>query len=798
MPVSSPHLDRVSASRHDALLAYLSDESDLTTARIAGLTTRNRSDNLSKILERCNSLFAVNKTSFQHGNTELRGLQRNIPFYHRPNFKNALPERLKILPCIKEEEPSAASELSNVSKGQDISNLDSSIDEKTDLHSAVIQSTSNADQLNIITSDAPTTPLTEEETSQLEIEYEVTSLKAASKFHDSGIDVGSRYGYSASLGLNSAASSLLLPGDPPKEYTSERQLPCEFSIWGSCMTYFAIDQVQDWIDHIVCDHLAGILPTESLCWFCDASFGTHAFELTGAWLEQPGPWDRFKIRMEHIRGHILDRPAITDSIRPDRNLLNMILEHGFIDKKTYSEAIKLEKEWKPRALPQNFVREDIEPLELARRRVVDAIYRNLCSQFDRAFAIAVAASEGDAAGQELGGEPYSSSTPTASTSQSTHHHHLKLTSSGKRKARNNFQSSDNGSDGSSSQKRIRPNPSSRLADASRGFTCPFLQKDLDVYSNERSCINSWPTVRRVKEHLWRVHFSDVHQHECPRCHERFKQEKQLDTHLITLPACQLRNLDYATITKYRQADGLRNIKLPRTSERAKWNKVYEILFPEVSPENYPSPELDFIHEISAHNFLEGFTKYVHKTAWVIIEDSIDAVRLNINVEKRRVLVQSITRGIEKLPENYFVSQQAKVAASKSSVEIACFADFTEIFPYEAAAQAAELSVPTTSKLEKLTEPISEWDDVPIEDDAIDIVSYLDAITRTVNCDSGYGTSSACEERHQKVSRAVDECCATIDPSLFTKHNSLLIGPDGEDWPPEFNNLITFDVEHGSG
>lgn len=77
-------------------------------------------------------------------------------------------------------------------------------------------------------------------------------------------------------------------------------LPCEFRRLSGCEARFGLDQVESWIEHIIVEHLRGLLPWRSICWFCDYA----EFQAASGWPEDQhvAYWSR----MYHIAGHFRD------------------------------------------------------------------------------------------------------------------------------------------------------------------------------------------------------------------------------------------------------------------------------------------------------------------------------------------------------------------------------------------------------------------------------------------------------------------------------------------------------------
>ncbi|KAI0424315.1 hypothetical protein F5Y09DRAFT_145891 [Xylaria sp. FL1042] len=106
-------------------------------------------------------------------------------------------------------------------------------------------------------------------------------------------------------------------------------LPCEFARYDACEQVFSIDSVDDWIEHIVSDHLRGKLPAKSVCWFCD--------EFIFYSIRNCDPRTSFIHRMWHIRSHILESRG-SQNIRPDYYLLDHAYRCKLISTDVYNKT----------------------------------------------------------------------------------------------------------------------------------------------------------------------------------------------------------------------------------------------------------------------------------------------------------------------------------------------------------------------------------------------------------------------------------------------------------------------------
>ncbi|KAI9155371.1 hypothetical protein HJFPF1_07953 [Paramyrothecium foliicola] len=108
------------------------------------------------------------------------------------------------------------------------------------------------------------------------------------------------------------------------------QLPCEFATFSGCEMHFSTNEVDAWIQHIVTAHLQGLLPSYTVCWFCEREF--HAQ------LDTPADRARcYSSRMRHHVEHFLEGVTAAQR-RPDFHFLDHIHDHGLIADNTFHLA----------------------------------------------------------------------------------------------------------------------------------------------------------------------------------------------------------------------------------------------------------------------------------------------------------------------------------------------------------------------------------------------------------------------------------------------------------------------------
>jgi hypothetical protein len=125
------------------------------------------------------------------------------------------------------------------------------------------------------------------------------------------------------------------------------------------------------------------------------------------------------------------------------------------------------------------------------------------------------------------------------------------------------------------------------------LACPFYKNDPRTYGKKRTCCGpGWPSIHRLKEHLFRNH--RLPKHRCPRCTKTFGHAKELAVHLRDDERCE--KLDYLPI---QGIDDTMEAKL-RTrkkhsesmTDEQKWGDIYLIIFPHANPRALPSPHYE--------------------------------------------------------------------------------------------------------------------------------------------------------------------------------------------------------------
>ncbi|KAJ3568489.1 hypothetical protein NPX13_g6408 [Xylaria arbuscula] len=175
--------------------------------------------------------------------------------------------------------------------------------------------------------------------------------------------------YGSSFSCNSAASTsteatvMSIPGVDNTFVAPRGGLPCEFVGYGRCDVTFALDDVANWIEHIVSVHLRDKFPKKALCWFCDdiefdyKSVGDRRIN--------------FEQRMWHIRDHIIEEGRRAHEIRPDYHLNKHLYENRLIGEEEYNLVRRYSEIWQPSYLvDRNATTRDWETPESDRSQLV--------------------------------------------------------------------------------------------------------------------------------------------------------------------------------------------------------------------------------------------------------------------------------------------------------------------------------------------------------------------------------------------------------------------------------------------
>lgn len=123
------------------------------------------------------------------------------------------------------------------------------------------------------------------------------------------------------------------------------------------------------------------------------------------------------------------------------------------------------------------------------------------------------------------------------------------------------------------------------------FACPYYKNNPGKFRQKRTCCGpGWPTVHRVKEHLYRCH--TIGKHTCSRCLTKCKSAAELLAHQRAEVSCETRKdafLEGTMLPSQEEALRVKKRVPPNTSEEQRWNEVYMVVFPEERPDALPTP-----------------------------------------------------------------------------------------------------------------------------------------------------------------------------------------------------------------
>jgi hypothetical protein len=194
-----------------------------------------------------------------------------------------------------------------------------------------------------------------------------------------------------------------------------------------------------------------------------------------------------------------------------------------------------------------------------------------------------------------------SNASSTNTIRSQHSNRKPSQRAGKRKLGSDYNLPPNDNDEEDNPNKRRRGSLATVAssDTSTRFACPFYKHEPHRFRNRRTCPGpGWPTVHRMKEHLYRAHAQSIY---CPRCYATFDADTDLSTHLRSAQ-CQvsdpqpIEGIDRETLKALHKRSPAFRL------EEDKWRDVYRHLFPDVAVEDIPSPCTYFsIPNTSIHN-----------------------------------------------------------------------------------------------------------------------------------------------------------------------------------------------------
>ncbi|KAL1601478.1 hypothetical protein SLS60_006393 [Paraconiothyrium brasiliense] len=163
-------------------------------------------------------------------------------------------------------------------------------------------------------------------------------------------------------------------------------------------------------------------------------------------------------------------------------------------------------------------------------------------------------------------------------------------SSGKRKARlDESLPPDDPDEDDTKRRRVSVATTTEDSETGPRFACPFFKHDPNRYRHKRTCGGpGWPTVHRMKEHLYRSHAQPIF---CFRCYAMFDSDAELSGHLRGNP-CQISTPQPIDGIDRRTFESLKKRSPALRLEEDKWRDAYQLLFPDVAVADIPSPYYD--------------------------------------------------------------------------------------------------------------------------------------------------------------------------------------------------------------
>ena len=145
---------------------------------------------------------------------------------------------------------------------------------------------------------------------------------------------------------------------------------------------------------------------------------------------------------------------------------------------------------------------------------------------------------------------------------------------------------DGGNDDPNKRGKVGPStPASKLP-GGRKLACPFFKHNPSEHLTNRACVYpGFPSISRVKEHLYRNHALPI---QCPRCCQTFSNEDDCLQHQRAQRGCERKEgASLEGVSKVQEAK-LKSKKRSTSSDEARWKVIYKILFPQVADDQIPS------------------------------------------------------------------------------------------------------------------------------------------------------------------------------------------------------------------
>ncbi|CRK19854.1 hypothetical protein BN1708_000504 [Verticillium longisporum] len=233
-----------------------------------------------------------------------------------------------------------------------------------------------------------------------------------------------------------------------------------------------------------------------------------------------------------------------------------------------------------------FVSEAIDSLSIRKQQIVDGIVGLYVEQIDDWTARLASYVKGATGTIETGHGSHKSQdlsyVPAGSTS----------CPSQKRKRQEGDGRDEDREDDDSDSRGKKPKPDNDTKDGNCApLACPYYK--FDRWPCElRSCKGpGWPTVVRVKEHVYRCH--SVPKYICIRCQRDLKTAAMLQDHAQEAQSCEQQTPRFTYQVGQVLESNLRNRQgLNKLDRLEKWRKVYKMIF-DVEDSHIPDPRMGF-------------------------------------------------------------------------------------------------------------------------------------------------------------------------------------------------------------
>ncbi|KAK1688431.1 hypothetical protein BDP55DRAFT_726341 [Colletotrichum godetiae] len=146
-------------------------------------------------------------------------------------------------------------------------------------------------------------------------------------------------------------------------------------------------------------------------------------------------------------------------------------------------------------------------------------------------------------------------------------------------------------EGEGGDERPRKVPDRHGGPTNMQFACPFYKWNPLEYQRKKDCAGpGWPTMHRLKEHLYRRHRRLPFQ--CSRCQKDLVSGTGLDSHLRVAQLCEIKDL----IGEFKFGPDIeRRLRVrssPNRTEAERWKQAYIILF-DAREDGVPTPYYDY-------------------------------------------------------------------------------------------------------------------------------------------------------------------------------------------------------------